>query len=208
MKRHSVRERAAVALAALVTAAMILLSYAPATAAPPQAGTLAAGYALVGSQYRADAGLGDCLRTFRGSSTTEVANCTAQGAATDTTSMRLWDDAAFLAGWPTHPVAGQKTALVLATHWSDAAPADPAAVQQATLGTSYPSLRTYLQEVSGGQLDLTGDILTGIDLGPRPTTCDSGAIRSAATSGALARGLDPATYDYLMIDISATSACS
>lgn len=47
------------------------------------------------------------------------------------------------AGRPVRPVTGQKRALVMATHWSDATPADPAAVQQATLGKSYPSLRTY-----------------------------------------------------------------
>ncbi|MET7861057.1 hypothetical protein ABZS81_28405 [Streptomyces sp. NPDC005318] len=163
------------------------------------------GYVLLQNKYRADAGLGNCLRTFSGDDTVQVGDCTP--AAGEYTSMRLWDDDAFATAWPSRPVTGQKRALVMATHWSDATPADPAAVQQATLGSSSPSLRTYLQEVSGGLLDLTGDTLTGIDLGPRPTTCDSTAIRSAAASAALARGYDPATYDYLMIDISATSAC-
>lgn len=166
------------------------------------------GYVLLQSKYRGDAGLGTCLRTLSGSDSVQVGDCTAQGTPTDLTSMRLWDDDAFATGWPVRPVAGQKRALVMATHWSDATPADPAAVQQATLGNSYPSLRTYLQEVSDGALDLTGDMLTGIDLGPRPTGCDSTAIRNSARTAVLAQGVDPDTYDYLFVDISRQSACA
>lgn len=165
------------------------------------------GYVLLQNKYRGDAQLGTCLRTFNGADTAEVGDCAGQGGATDYTSMRLWDGDAFVSGWPSRPVTGQKRALVMATHWNDAAPADPAAVQQATLGTGSPSLRSYLQEVSGGALDLTGDMLTDVDLGTRPTGCDSTSIRSSARTAALARGVDPDDYDYLFVDLSRHSAC-
>ncbi|MEV6108870.1 hypothetical protein AB0M28_29830, partial [Streptomyces sp. NPDC051940] len=167
-----------------------------------------AGRVQLQNKYRADAGLGTCLRTVSGADTVQVGACAAQGGTGDLASMRLWDDDAFAAAWPVRSVTGQKRALVMATHWNDAAPADPAAVEQAVLGSGYPSLRSYLQEVSGGQLDLTGDMLTGVDLGARPTGCDSTAIRAAATAAAQARGVDPASYDYLLVDISRTSACA
>ncbi|MFC9243835.1 hypothetical protein ACFT7S_07210 [Streptomyces sp. NPDC057136] len=166
------------------------------------------GYVLLQNKYRGDAQLGTCLRTFNGADTVEVGDCTAQGGPADYTSMRLWDDDAFASGWASRPVTGQKRALVMATHWNDATPADPAAVEQATLGTGYPSLRSYLQEVSGGALDLTGDMLTDIDLGTRPTGCDSASIRSSARTAALARGVDPDAYDYLFVDLSRHSACA
>ncbi|WP_051819579.1 hypothetical protein [Streptomyces flavochromogenes] len=105
-------------------------------------------------------------------------------------------------------MTGQKRALVMATHWNDATPVDPAPVEQATLGAGAPSLRTYLQEVSGGSLSLTGDMLTGVDLGARPAGCESAAILSAARAAARARGVEPDTYDYLFVDISRHSACA
>lgn len=166
------------------------------------------GYVLLQNKYRADAGLGTCLRTFNGNDGVQVGDCTGQGGATDYTSMRLWDSAAFgAAGWPTRPVTGRKRALVVATHWNDATSADPAAIRQATLGDGHPSLRSYLQEVSGGALDLTGDLLENVDLGARPAACDSGAIRSSARAAALARGVNPDTYDYFFVDISRHSEC-
>ncbi|WP_328940725.1 hypothetical protein OG259_02925 [Streptomyces sp. NBC_00250] len=163
------------------------------------------GYVLLKNKYRADAALADCLRTFSGNDTVQVGTCTP--ATGEYTSMRLWNAAAFSTGWPTRPVTGQKRALVMATHWDDAVPVDPAPVEQATLGAGAPSLRTYLQEVSGGALDLTGDMLTGVDLGARPTGCESAAILSAARAAARARGVEPDSYDYLFVDISRHSAC-
>ncbi|MCB8901551.1 MULTISPECIES: RICIN domain-containing protein [unclassified Streptomyces] len=164
------------------------------------------GYVLIKNKYRTDAALGDCLRTFSSNDTVQAGACTP--AAGEYTSMRLWNAAAFATGWPTRPVTGQKRALVMATHWNDAAPVDPAPVEQATLGAGAPSLRTYLQEVSGGSLSLTGDMLTGVDLGARPAGCESAAILSAARTAARARGVEPDAYDYLFVDISRHSACA
>jgi hypothetical protein len=166
------------------------------------------GYVLLQNKYRADAGLGTCLRTFNGNDTVQLGDCTAQGGASDYTSMRLWKSAAFAGGWPTRPVTGPKRALVMATHWNDAAPADPAPIRQATLGDGSPSLRSYLQEVSGGLLDLTGDFLEDVGLGARPAGCDSTSILSSARAAAQARGVNPDAYDYLFVDISRHSACS
>ncbi|MFF8380679.1 hypothetical protein ACF07V_31600 [Streptomyces sp. NPDC015661] len=164
------------------------------------------GYVQLQNKYKADAGAGNCLRTFSGGSIVQTGACAP--AAGEYTSMRLWDGDTFRSGWPVRPVTGQKRALVMATHWNDATPADPAAVLQATLGDAYPSLRSYLQEVSGGALDLRGDLLADVDLGTRPATCDTTAIRSSAEAAALARGVDPDTYDYLFIDISRHSGCA
>ncbi|MEU4269500.1 hypothetical protein [Streptomyces sp. NPDC026092] len=166
------------------------------------------GYVQLRNKYRADAQLGNCLRTFNGSNVPQVGDCTAQGGATDYGSMRGWSADAFLAGWPVRPVTGQKRVLLMATHWNDTTPVDPAPVEQAVLGTGYPSLRSYVTEVSDGKLNLTGDVLTGVDLGARPATCVSADIRASARAAALARGVNPDAYDYLFIDISRHAGCS
>ncbi|MEU9993954.1 hypothetical protein [Streptomyces sp. NPDC050848] len=173
-----------------------------------QAVDLGNGHVQLRSKYRADAQLGTCLRTFDASAVPQVGDCTAQGGAADESSMRGWSDAGFFAGWPVRPVTGQKRVLLMATHWNDATPADPAPIQQAVLGDGYPSLRSYLDEVSAGKLDLTGDVLTGVDLGARPATCVSGDIRASARAAALARGVNPDAYDYLFVDISRHSGCA
>ncbi|MEU0940236.1 hypothetical protein [Embleya sp. NPDC005971] len=163
------------------------------------------GYVLLENKYKGDAGQARCLRTFNGNADVKIGDCNAQGGASDYTSMRQWKSDAFAGAWPSRPVVGKKRVLVMATHWTGTTPAEPGPIRQATLGNDYPSLRSYLKEVSRGKLDLSGDMLTDVDLGPRPEGCAS--IRSTAKEAARDQGVDPDSYDYLFVDISRHSAC-
>ncbi|MGS0896198.1 carbohydrate-binding protein [Burkholderia stagnalis] len=110
---------------------------------------------------------------------------------------------------PRRPLSGSKSVLLMATHFNDAKPADPDAIRQAVFGDGddYASLRRYLEVASRGKLTIDGTMLKDVDLGQRPATCDSGAIRDAARKAARARGVNPDGFDYLFVDISKLNSC-
>ena len=111
---------------------------------------------------------------------------------------------------PMRPVTGDKSALLLVSHFNDSKPADAEVVRGAVFGSGddYSSLRRYVDVASRGKLRLHGETLDAVDLGARPATCDSGVIRAAATKAALARGVDPAKFDYLFVDLPKMSSCN
>jgi chitinase len=107
------------------------------------------------------------------------------------------------------PVSGTKSALVMAARFSDAKANDPEVIRKAVLGDGdeYSSLRRYLEVASHGKATLTGTMLEDVDLGARPATCESAALVDSARKAALARGVDPARFDYLMVDFSKLGSC-
>ena len=62
-----------------------------------------AGYALLQNKYRMDAVKSTCIRTFSNNNSTSIGDCTAQGGASDYTSMREWSSEAFPFGTPWGP---------------------------------------------------------------------------------------------------------
>lgn len=111
---------------------------------------------------------------------------------------------------PTRPVAGARSALLLVSHFNDSKPADAGIVSGAVFGSGDDdsSLRRYVEVASRGKLRLQGETLDAVNLGDRPATCDSSAIRAAAAKAALARGVDPAKFDYLFVDLPKMSSCN
>lgn len=108
----------------------------------------------------------------------------------------------------TRPVTGDKTVLLLHTHYSDKTANALAPIQAALFGTGtdYSSLTGALRIASYDKLRLTGNTLSDIDLGPRPTICSSSVVAQAKTL-AREKGVEPDSYDYVFVEIPATS-CS
>ncbi|WP_321790398.1 carbohydrate-binding protein [Burkholderia pyrrocinia] len=119
-----------------------------------------------------------------------------------------WASAATFAP-PQRPLLGKKTALVLAARFSDAAAKDHEVIRKAVLGNGddYSSLRRYIEVASQGKATLAGTVVDDVDLGVRPATCESGALLDSARKAALARGVDPAQFDYLLVDFSKLGSC-
>ncbi|ARL38906.1 carbohydrate-binding protein (plasmid) [Burkholderia pseudomallei] len=111
---------------------------------------------------------------------------------------------------PKRPVTGDRSALLLVSHFNDSKPADADLVSGAVFGNGddYSSLRRYVDVASRGKLRLLGETLDAVNLGNRPATCDSGAIRAAATKAALARGVDPGKFDFLFVELPKMSNCN
>lgn len=60
---------------------------------------------------------------------------------------------------------------------------------------------------SDKNLHFTGDAVTGLDLGPRPSDCPSTELRNQAIYLARQKGFDASKYDYVAVEIPSTS-CS
>ncbi|MCX8956735.1 hypothetical protein EHW65_05425 [Erwinia psidii] len=97
----------------------------------------------------------------------------------------------------------------MATHFNGVTPNDPAATRKAVLGDgeNNASLRNYLKRASFGKLNFEGAFLENVNIGDRPSTCDTKGIIAAAITAVFALGKDTANYDYLFIDISRTPVC-
>lgn len=110
---------------------------------------------------------------------------------------------------PQRLLLGKKTALVLAARFGDDAAQDAEVIRKAVFGNGddHASLRHYIEVASHGKATLDGTVLDGVDLGARPATCGSGALRDAARQAALARGVDPAQFDYLLVDFPKLGSC-
>ena len=108
------------------------------------------------------------------------------------------------------PLLGDKSVLLMVTHFNDSKPADSEVVRKAVFGDGddHSSLRRYLEVASRGKLTLHGQTLDSINLGDRPATCDSSAIRTAARNAALARGVNPDKFNYLFVDLPKMSSCN
>lgn len=117
--------------------------------------------------------------------------------------------------WPLQPhakrpVLGDQRVLLLHAQWSDRPATSFAQVRQAVFGApgNARSLADAVRTASGGRTRLTGDAVTGIDLGPRPANCTGyAALRQRAVAQARAKGYDRSRYDYLFIEVPPVS-CS
>ncbi|MCA8275649.1 carbohydrate-binding protein [Burkholderia sp. AU30280] len=120
-----------------------------------------------------------------------------------------WVSAATFAP-PQRPLLGEKTALVLAARFSDAAAKDHEVVRKAVFGDGddYSSLRRYIEVASHGKATLAGTVLADVDLGARPATCTSSALLDSARKAAQGRGVDPAQFDYLFVDLPKLGSCN
>ncbi|NTZ08167.1 carbohydrate-binding protein [Burkholderia metallica] len=160
------------------------------------------GQMVFGNRYRANTGR-----------TAEVLAPREGGAGVATQNLRgqpssIWKSAVSIAP-SQRPLLGDKSVLLMVTHFNDSKPADSEVVRKAVFGDGddYASLRRYLEVASRGKLTLHGQTLDSVDLGERPATCDAGAIRTAARNAALARGVNPDKFNYLFVDLPKMSHC-
>ncbi|MBP0607416.1 carbohydrate-binding protein [Burkholderia sp. CpTa8-5] len=160
------------------------------------------GQVVFGNRYRVNTGR-----------TAEVLAPRDGGAGVATQNLRgqpssIWKSAVSIAP-SQRPLLGDKSVLLMVTHFNDSKPADSEVVRKAVFGDGgdYASLRRYLEVASRGKLTLHGQTLESVNLGERPATCDSGAIRTAARNAALARGVNPDKFNYLFVDLPKMSNC-
>ncbi|WP_244130174.1 carbohydrate-binding protein [Burkholderia sp. BCC0044] len=161
------------------------------------------GQAVFGNRYRVNTGR-----------TAEVLAPRDGGAGVATQNLRgqpssIWKSAVSIAP-SQRPLLGDKSVLLMVTHFNDSKPADSEVVRKAVFGDGddHASLRRYLEVASRGKLTLHGQTLDSVNLGERPATCDSGAIRAAARNAALARGVNPDKFNYLFVDLPRMSSCN
>lgn len=105
-------------------------------------------------------------------------------------------------------VVGEKKVLVLHTHYSDRAANPLERMKAAVFGTGNDtsSLASAVRLSSYGKLILKGDVVSDINLGPRPAICSSNVVAQAKALAAQ-KGIDVNSYDYFFADIPATT-CS
>ncbi|RQV74363.1 carbohydrate-binding protein [Burkholderia cenocepacia] len=161
------------------------------------------GQVVFGNRYRVNTGR-----------TAEVLAPRDGGAGVATQNLRgqpssIWKSAVSIAP-SQRPLLGDKSVLLMVTHFNDSKPADSEVVRKAVFGDGddHSSLRRYLEVASRGKLTLHGQTLDSVNLGERPATCDSGAIRTAARNAALARGVNPDKFNYLFVDLPKMSSCN
>ncbi|EPM44302.1 lectin [Pseudomonas syringae] len=110
---------------------------------------------------------------------------------------------------PRRPVAGDRKVLLLHTQYSDKPATDFAEVQRGFFGSPGDN-RSFVNAVnlsSDKNLHFTGDAVTGLDLGPRPSDCPYTELRNQAVYLARQKGFDAIKYDYVAVEIPDTS-CS
>ncbi|NUT73604.1 transposase [Pseudomonas sp. C1C7] len=101
------------------------------------------------------------------------------------------------------PVVGTKKLLVTVTHWQDGDGLNFPLIKKHTVSNDPDALPAYISAASHGKLTLTGQIIEHTS-GPRPELCKEGSpmpISLATAEGAksaLAQGLNPNDYDYLI----------
>ncbi|WP_199737312.1 hypothetical protein [Erwinia psidii] len=106
----------------------------------------------------------------------------------------------------TRPVVGVRKILILHAHYSDRAANPLERMRAAVLGTGNDtsSLASAVRLSSYGKLELKGDVVSDINLGPRPATCSNDVVGQAKTL-AQQKGIDVDSYNYFFIDIPSTS---
>ncbi|MEY4561654.1 MAG: hypothetical protein RLZZ618_931 [Pseudomonadota bacterium] len=100
-------------------------------------------------------------------------------------------------------------ALLVVTNFDGVKPADSERIRQAVFGSGddFNSLRHHLLLSSGGQLELTGQMVTGVGIGPAPAGCPVGDMLARAKQGAIAQGVNPDDFTHLFVEFSSHSAC-
>jgi|GEM_PF-1935987 len=108
----------------------------------------------------------------------------------------------------TRPVTGVKKVLVIHSHYSDRAANPLERMKLAVFGTGHDtsSLASAVRIASHGKLTLTGDVVSDINLGPRPATC-SDSVVAQAKKLAEKKGINLSGYDYFFVDLP-SSPCS
>ncbi|MET1502203.1 carbohydrate-binding protein [Burkholderia sola] len=160
------------------------------------------GQVVFGNRYRANTGRpAEVLAPRDGGAGVATQNLRGQPSS-------IWKSVVSIAP-SQRPLLGDKSVLLMVTHFNDSKPADSEVVRKAVFGDGgdYASLRRYLEVASRGKLTLHGQTLDSVNLGERPATCDSGAIRTAARNAALARGVNPDKFNYLFVDLPKMSNC-
>lgn len=101
---------------------------------------------------------------------------------------------------PKRPLLGNKKVLLMATHYNGTTPADPELIRKAVFGDGddYASLKHYLKLASRGRLTLDGTFLRNVNIGDRPTSCNSSTILENARKAARAQGVEPNDYDFFL----------
>ncbi|RMP18813.1 Lectin repeat domain protein [Pseudomonas syringae pv. delphinii] len=110
---------------------------------------------------------------------------------------------------PRRPVVGDRKVLLLHTQYSDKPATDFVEVQRGFFGSPGDN-RSFVNAVnlsSDKNLHFTGDAVTGLDLGPRPSDCPYTELRNQAVYLARQKGFDASKYDYVAVEIPSTS-CS
>ena len=118
--------------------------------------------------------------------------------------------------WPVplismRPVIGNKKALLLHAQWSNYPATNFQDVRRAVFGegANRNSLAEAVRISSDDKVTLTGDAVTGLNLGPRPKDCSGYvAFRTKAIELAKAKGYDASRYDYLFVEVPSISSCS
>jgi hypothetical protein len=107
-------------------------------------------------------------------------------------------------------ISGDKKALLLITHFDGYKPADTEIVSQAVFGENqnYTSLNQFLKISSRNKLNLYGDTIDGINLGPKPDHCDTGKVRELIAEKAQEYGIDTSQYDYVFTEMTANEKCN
>lgn len=157
--------------------------------------------AIIRNKYRDDLNRGQILGAEKGVVAMVPAGKTANAT---------WDYQWSLPLVPTRRLIGNKRALLLHAQWSNSPATDFQAVRRAVFGGSGGghSLAEAIQISSGGKATLTGDAVTGFNLGPRPGSCAGhGALKDKAIRLAKQRGYDAAMYDFVFFETPAVS-CS
>jgi len=165
---------------------------------PPNAASSAPGivYRLV-NKYRNDLGRNEVLgysgNRLRMVAASNADNVSWQFSAPDILTKR--------------PVTGERKVLLIHTHYSDRAAMDVKSVQAAVFGSGSDtsSLASAVAISSHGKLKLTGDTVTDINLGARPTTCPSGsAFVNRVRELARQKGINVANYNSTFVDMPST----
>jgi chitinase len=110
---------------------------------------------------------------------------------------------------PKNPFTGVKKILLMATYFNDTQPVDPAPIKKAVFGNGddYASLQHYLALSSRGKLTIDGLLLSDVNIGDRPSSCNSSDLLTRARAAAREQGVEPNDFDFLFVDISRTTVC-
>ncbi|WP_457793172.1 lectin [Pseudomonas syringae] len=160
----------------------------------------AEGFTLA-NKYRNDLGVDNKVLGFSGN--------TVQMVPESRSNAVTWNFELAIPKIPRRPVVGDRKVLLLHTQYSDRPETDFVEVQRGFFGSPNDnySFINAVHRASDNNLHFTGDAVTGLDLGPRPSDCPSTELRNKAIDLARAKGFDSNNYDYVAFEIPSTS-CS
>ncbi|WP_054088285.1 MULTISPECIES: lectin [Pseudomonas syringae group] len=110
---------------------------------------------------------------------------------------------------PKRPVVGNRKILLLHTQYTNKPFTDFEGVKRGFFGTpgDHYSFVDAVHSSADNKLAFTGDAVTGLDLGPRPSDCPASDLRNRAIALAREKGFDANNYHYVAVEIPPTT-CS